>query len=384
MYKLNGFRDLEQIAKFLGSSATNNMVINEVVFDSRQAKKNSLFIPLKGEQFDGEEFVQDCLNRGAACLSMNTYEGAVIQVPNVYTALLKLAQQKLENLSPVTFFITGSYGKTTIKDMLKFFIGADCHATSSNENNEFGIPFTILSMPESAKFLVVECGARKQWDFEEISSILKCDVFILTGIAGNHLETFGSIKEIENTKLQLRHSLRNQDNFIDGRIIQETNYERFNKLLVEQALSLINLEKEIHDDDFVPSSGRGNEIQLYEGKIIDHTYNASPHTMISTASKYDPKETILILGDMAELGDTEDKLHLSTLNELKEYQIFVTGNIFKKVFSKADSKQLTYFQGITDFPKDIFVKLLKEGKNLYFKGSRSSKMENYIEALIND
>ena len=62
-------------------------------------------------------------------------------------------------------------------------------------------------MPESAKFLVVECGARKQGDFEEISSILKCDVFILTGIAGNHLETFGSIKEIENTKLQLRHSL---------------------------------------------------------------------------------------------------------------------------------------------------------------------------------
>ena len=59
MYKLNGFRDLEQIAKFLGSSATNNMVINEVVFDSRQAKKNSLFIPLKGEQFDGEEFIQD-------------------------------------------------------------------------------------------------------------------------------------------------------------------------------------------------------------------------------------------------------------------------------------------------------------------------------------
>ena len=110
MYKLNGFRDLEQIAKFLGSRATNNMVINEVVFDSRQAKKNSLFIPLKGEQFDGEEFVQDCLNRGAACLSMNSHEGAVIQVPNVYTALLKLAQQRLENLSPVTFFITGSYG----------------------------------------------------------------------------------------------------------------------------------------------------------------------------------------------------------------------------------------------------------------------------------
>ena len=50
--------------------------------------------------------------------------------------------------------------------MLKFFIGADCHATSSNENNEFGIPFTILSMPKSAKFLVVECGARKQGDFE--------------------------------------------------------------------------------------------------------------------------------------------------------------------------------------------------------------------------
>ena len=53
MYKLNGFRDLEQIAKFLGSSATNNMVINEVVFDSRKARKNSLFVPLQGEKIDG-------------------------------------------------------------------------------------------------------------------------------------------------------------------------------------------------------------------------------------------------------------------------------------------------------------------------------------------
>ena len=108
---------------------------------------------MKGERFDGEMFVEDCLNKGAACLSENPRNGAVIQVPNVYTSLLKLAQKKLENLAPLTFFITGSYGKTTIKDMLKFFIGADCHATSSNENNEFGI-FTILSMPESTKLLV--------------------------------------------------------------------------------------------------------------------------------------------------------------------------------------------------------------------------------------
>ena len=384
MYKLNGFTDLEQIAKFLGSSTTKNIAIDEVVFDSRKAKKNSLFIPLKGERFDGEKFVEDCLNKGAACLSENPHNGAVIQVPNVYTSLLKLAQKKLENLSPLTFFITGSYGKTTIKDMLKFFIGADCHATSSNENNEFGIPFTILSMPESTKFLVIECGARKKGDFEEISRILKCDVFILTGIADNHLKTFGSVYEIEKTKLQLRHSLKNQANFIDGRNIQESNYESFNKLLVEQVLSLIHLKRDIHSSYFVPSSGRGNEIQLYEGKIIDHTYNASPHTMVSTASKFNPDETILILGDMAELGDSENSLHLSTLNKLKEYQIFVTGNIFKQVFQKADSDEITYFQSIEDFPKDIFLKMLKEGKNLYFKGSRSSKMEDYIEALIND
>ena len=340
MYKLNGFEDLEQIAKFLGSSTTKNIAIDEVIFDSRKVKKNSLFIPLKGDKFDGEKFVEDCLDCGAGCLSENPHSGAVIQVPNVYTSLLKLAQKKLENLSPITFFITGSYGKTTIKDMLKFFIGTDCHATSSNENNEFGIPFTILSMPESTKFLVVECGARKKGDFQEISKILKCDVFILTGIASNHLETFGSLQDIEKTKLQLRHSLRDQANFIDGRKIKETNYESFNKLLVEQALSLINLKRDIHSNYFVPSSGRGNVIQLYEGKIIDHTYNASPHTLVSTASKHSPNDTILILGDMAELGESENNLHLLTLNELKEYQIFVTGNIFKQVFQKGDSDEI--------------------------------------------
>jgi UDP-N-acetylmuramyl pentapeptide synthase len=87
---------------------------------------------------------------------------------------------------------------------------------------------------------------------------------------------------------------------------------------------------------------------------------------------------------MAELGDDKDKIHLKVLEQLTNYKIFVTGKIYNRISKKINSKNIVAFNNIKDFPKGILSKMLFEGKNLYFKGSRSSKMESYIEALIND
>ena len=73
-------------------------------------------------------------------------------------------------------------------------MGNKCHCSKENENNEFGIPYTILSMPLDTEFLVVECGARKKNDFDLISKKLFCDIFILTAITDNHLESFGDLR----------------------------------------------------------------------------------------------------------------------------------------------------------------------------------------------
>jgi len=384
MYKLENFRDLDHIAKFLQAKISRNMEIEKIVFDSRNATKKTLFIPLKGEKYDGEKFVKDALKKGAACISVNNHGGLAIRVKNVYESLLKLAQSKIEYVKPMTIFITGSYGKTTIKDMIKFYLGKNCHATSLNENNEFGIPYTVLSMPVDTKYLIVECGARRQGDFDMISKILKCDTFVLTGIAENHIETFGSLEGIEKTKLTLKKCLKKRDNFIDGRKIKEKNYKQFNKLLTSKVFQSIGLNLDFRNKKFIPSKGRGNRINFLNGQIIDHTYNASPYTLISTVKEFSYEDTVLVLGDMAELGDDKDKIHLKVLEQLTNYKIFVTGKIYNRISKKINSKNIVAFNNIKDFPKEILSKMLFEGKNLYFKGSRSSKMESYIEALIND
>ena len=98
----------------------------------------------------------------------------------------------------------------------------------------------------------------------------------------------------------------------------------------------------------------------------------------------DSNNTILVLGDMAELGGDENKKHENVLNQLADFQIFLTGKIFKEVSKKIFNKNLNFFENKQDFPKNYLIKQLKAGKKVYFKGSRSSKMETYLELLIND
>ena len=98
----------------------------------------------------------------------------------------------------------------------------------------------------------------------------------------------------------------------------------------------------------------------------------------------DSSKTILVLGDMAELGEDENKKHENLLSKLEDFQIFITGKIFIEVIKKKSSKNINFFENKQDFPKNYLIKQLKAGKKVYFKGSRSSKMESYLELLVND
>jgi UDP-N-acetylmuramoyl-tripeptide--D-alanyl-D-alanine ligase len=382
---LNENKSLKELSQILGfENVQTDACIERVVFDSKIAKEGDLFIPLKGKNYDAEIFIEEVLRKGASVITKQKIYGASIVVDDVYSSLLDICANKLIKNKVKVIFITGSYGKTTIKDMLKSLLGDKCHASKDNENNEFGIPFTILSMPRNTDYLVVECGARNTGDFDLISEKLFCDVFILTAIASNHLNTFKNLENISKTKLKLKDCLKNEDNFIDGREIQNKNVYQKNKEILQRALALLSVDADLEEFVFMPPTGRGNIIKLHGSEIIDQTYNAHPDTVIATAIQEDSNNTILVLGDMAELGDDEIRKHEDLLNHLGDFQIFLTGKIFKKVTKKIDNKKVNFFENRQDFPKDYLIKQLKAGKKLYFKGSRSSKMEHYIELLIND
>ena len=385
MYKVDGLSKLSDYAIALGAANPEiDCNITSIKFDSRFAKNNDLFIPLKGQKFNGEDFTDEALNNGAAVITQKNLNGLSLKVKNVYECVLKLAKKNLENIRPKIIFITGSFGKTTIKDMLKHHLGDKCHCSNENENNEFGIPFTILSMPIDTKYLVVECGARKKNDFDLVSKNLFCDIFILTNIASNHLESFGSLENIVKTKIKLRDCLTNKKNFIDGREISESNFQLHNKKIVDTTMNILGIADTLKHDSFIPTKGRGNRINKLNGQIIDQTYNSHPKTNYETVAMEGPKSTILILGDMAELGKDELNIHIDLLKNLKEYEVFVTGDIFKEALNQSEKSNAKYFNDSYDFPKEILLKKLEEGKNLYFKGSRSSKMEQYLNLIIND
>ena len=109
----------------------------------------------------------------------------------------------------------------------------------------------------------------------------------------------------------------------------------------------------------------------------------NPKAIIETAKLENPNKTVLILGDMAELGKDELNIHCDLLNKLEGYEIFVTGKIFYECFKTQKRDKLYFFENENDFPRKILSTKLDEGINLYFKGSRSSKMERYIDIIKN-
>lgn len=360
--------------------------VERIIFDSRIAQKGDLFIPLKGLNYDGEDFCNDAIHKGAAVLTTRNISGPapVQKVKDAYKELLEMCKTKLQELKPTIIFITGSYGKTTVKDMLKNILGPSCHASKENENNEFGIPFTILSMPKTCEYLVVECGARKPNDFDLISNYLFCDVFILTSIAENHLTSFGTVENIINTKMKLKKCLKDKSNFVDGRSVNKESILERNKEILKKTLGFLSKDVELDNISFKPSSGRGNIIDKHNGQIIDQTYNAHPDTVLATANEENPNETILILGDMAELGDKEYEMHFDLIEKLSKYEIFLTGPIYNGLKDKFENNKVEFFQNEKDFPIEHLSKQLKAGKKIYFKGSRSSKMERYLKILLDD
>ena len=109
----------------------------------------------------------------------------------------------------------------------------------------------------------------------------------------------------------------------------------------------------------------------------------NPKAIIETAKLENPNKTVLILGDMAELGKDELKIHCDLLKKLEGYEIFVTGKIFYECLKTQKRDKLYFFENENDFPRKILSTKLDEGINLYFKGSRSSKMERYIDIIKN-
>jgi len=187
------------------------VVTGSVEVDSRKCGNGSLFLALKGEVVDGHDFVTDATKHGAV-LSLTDHQVSepCVVVPDVVTALGKLAQQVREELSDLMVIgITGSQGKTTTKDLLSHLLQiiGKTVAPVGSFNNEIGAPLTILQCDESTTFCIVEMGARHSGDIAKLCKIAQPAIGVVLKVGTAHVGEFGDRETSARTKGELIASL---------------------------------------------------------------------------------------------------------------------------------------------------------------------------------
>jgi UDP-N-acetylmuramoyl-tripeptide--D-alanyl-D-alanine ligase len=195
-------------ARVVGLPDAADVTIASVATDSRRLAPGALFVALAGEHADGHDHAGAAAAAGAgAVLVQRELDLAVPQlvVTDTWQALAALAGVVRRRVDPVAVAITGSVGKTTVKDLTAAAVGAGMRtvAARGSFNNELGVPLTLLELTDDTEALIAEIGARHVGDIASLAPLVAPDVSVVTAVAGVHLEIFGTIEEIAVAKGEL-------------------------------------------------------------------------------------------------------------------------------------------------------------------------------------
>jgi UDP-N-acetylmuramoyl-tripeptide--D-alanyl-D-alanine ligase len=439
---------LTEIAWALGLPApAHDAAIDSIVTDSRKVRYGSLFAALPGRIADGHDFVKTAAKTGAvAVLVQKPVEVAVPQilVDDVLLALGQIAALIRQRLNPQVVGITGSNGKTTIKEMLASILRqqAEVLATEGNYNNELGVPLTLFRLEEKHQFAVLEMGAAKPGDIRYLAGIAKPDVGLISNIGPAHLEGFGSIEGVAKTKGEMYQALpqhgcavingaepwvdlwRNSNTAGDVLTfgLNQNNNQKFDIQMpaggsspsVSTPLGHFNLQLSLpgkHNQlnalaataaavalsipveqiaaglkAVQPVPGRLNVIHADAGwLVIDDTYNANPASLYSALQVLAGMQgkAWLVLGDMKELGEDSRKLHAEVGDAARAMgvkRIFATGEMSIQTVD-AFGAGANHFEDRNSLI-DALKSELRPGINCLVKGSRSMGMEQVVHAIV--
>jgi len=192
--------------------------IDAVSNDTRTLAPGSLYVALRGERFDGHDFAANAVEHGASALLVERLlplEVPQIVVANTELALARIAAAMQQQRATRVFAITGSNGKTSVKNLLQAIMqhvaavsGQHVYATPGNRNNEIGLPLAVIDAPEDADFAIYEMGTGKPGDIAYLTAVAAPDVAVVNNVAPAHMERMGSLLEIANTKAAVYDDLR--------------------------------------------------------------------------------------------------------------------------------------------------------------------------------
>lgn len=193
-------------------------VIHAITTDSRQADKDVLFIPLKGERADGHDYIPSALDKGAVSISEREIDSdkTVIKVADTRLALGDIARYYKIKYPVPTVSITGSVGKTTTKDLVYAVIAEKykTHKTPNNFNNDIGVPLTVFGIEKEHEAAVIEMGMNHFGEISYLAGIVKPDVAIITNIGMSHIENLGSQEGIFKAKMEITENFTEANTLI--------------------------------------------------------------------------------------------------------------------------------------------------------------------------
>src|SRR6056297_231152 len=217
---------LQKIIDFSGAEliqGDNDLIIEEIVIDSREVKNNFLFIAIIGENQDGHQYLEDTVKNGATALIVDreikndfikNNEISILKVDNTTKALQDIAhnyRMTFEDLKVIA--VTGSAGKTTTKDLIYSVLSQkyNCLKTVGNYNNHIGLPLTLLQLTAEKKFAIVEMGMSALAEIDLLAKIAVPDLGVVTNVAAAHLKQLGSLENIAKAKKELIDNLSSSD-----------------------------------------------------------------------------------------------------------------------------------------------------------------------------
>ena len=400
--------------------------------DSRKITNGAIFISLKGDNFNGNKYALKAISEGCSYAIVDEKEYDVHQntilVNNALKTLQDLANYHRNQLTIPLIGITGSNGKTTSKELINAVLNSElsCYATKGNLNNHIGVPLSVLEINEKHKIAIIEMGANHQKEIKFLCNIAQPTYGVITNIGSAHLEGFGSIKGVIDTKKELYtyisqnkgHLFVNSDDElllrISDEVLQTTygksgdvtglitdktpllsikyNNKIFNSHLIGDFqfsnillaicignyfnVSTQNIKRSI--ENYIPINNRSQLIKTKNNTLILDAYNANPSSMkamLNSFANQEYKNKLCILGDMLELGIEANKEHqkiITLTNELELDCIFV-GEIFHSLTKNS-------FKNKQELVKHIQGNNIHK-KTILLKGSRRIGLEQLIKNL---
>ena len=209
---------------------------NKVSINSKTIKKNDIFFAIKGKKIDGHLFTKDALRKGAIKLIVNKKIKGIpskktLKVKNTLSCLNDLSKQIRSNSNAKIIGITGSAGKTTLKNLLSFALKnyGKTHYSPLSYNNRFGVPISVSNLKSDTEFGVFELGMDKKGEINNLSKIVRPEIGVITNISGAHFKNFRTLKDIAKAKSEII------DNIVDGGSVVLNRDNNFYNFLSKKA-----------------------------------------------------------------------------------------------------------------------------------------------------